>query len=83
MGPDGHVLTFPVNHGKILNIVGFRTTSEDWPDSTRLTRHAKRSDALRDYSGYGSNVTRLLELTKPDLDVVSEKRQDEARYDSC
>ena len=70
MGPDGHVLTFPVNHGKILNIVGFRTTKESWPDSNRLTRPAKREDALRDFAGYGSNVTELLKLTKPDLDIV-------------
>jgi len=71
MGPDGHVLTFPVNHGQTLNIVAFRTTPDDWPDSQRLTRRAKREDALRDYKGYGSNVIKLLNLTKPDLDVVS------------
>lgn len=71
MGPDGHVLTFPVNHGKTLNIVAFRTTPDDWPDPQRLTRPAKREDALRDFQGYGSNVTKLLNLTKPDLDIVS------------
>ncbi|KIX92833.1 uncharacterized protein Z520_11496 [Fonsecaea multimorphosa CBS 102226] len=69
MGPDGHVLTFPVNHGKTLNIVAFRTSPEDWPDSQRLTRPAKREEALREFSGYGSNVIQLLKLTKPDLDV--------------
>jgi salicylate hydroxylase len=71
MGPDGHVLTFPVNHGKTLNIVAFRTSPEDWADPSRLTKPAKRDDALRDFAGYGSNVTQLLQLTKPDLDVVS------------
>ncbi|KIW64865.1 hypothetical protein PV04_07170 [Phialophora macrospora] len=69
MGPDGHVLTFPVNHGKTLNIVAFRTTPDDWPDFNRLTRPAKRDDALRDFAEYGSNVIKLLKLTKPDLDV--------------
>ena len=71
MGPNGHVLTFPVNHGQTLNIVAFRTSPDDWPDFNRLTRPAKREDALRDYEGYGSNVVSLLKLTKPDLDVVS------------
>ena len=65
MGPDGHVLTFPVNHGNTLNIVAFRTTAEPWPDSQRLMRPGKREDALRDYSGYGENVIKLLNLTKP------------------
>jgi salicylate hydroxylase len=71
MGPDGHVLTFPVDHGQTLNIVAFRTTADDWPDFHKLTRPAKREDALRDFEGYGSNVRKLLQLTKPDLDVVS------------
>lgn len=69
MGPNNHVLTFPVNHGQVLNIVAFHTTDEDWPDSQRLTRPAKRQDALRDFAGYGPNVMALLKLTKPDLDV--------------
>ncbi|KAK5306179.1 hypothetical protein LTR99_001869 [Exophiala xenobiotica] len=69
MGPDGHVLTFPVNHGQTLNIVAFRTSPEEWPDFNKLTRPAKREDALRDFTGYGSKVINLLKLTKPDLDV--------------
>lgn len=69
MGPGSHVLTFPVNHGQILNIVAFHTNHDDWPDYSRLTRPAKREDALRDFEGYGPNVTALLNLTKPDLDV--------------
>ncbi|KAK4945730.1 hypothetical protein LTR10_015078 [Elasticomyces elasticus] len=69
MGLNGHVLTFAVDHGQILNIVAFRTTTEDWPDYNRLTKPAKRDDALRDFSGYGANVTNLLKLCKPDLDT--------------
>jgi salicylate hydroxylase len=64
-------LTFPVNHGKVLNIVAFRTTSEDWPDYNRLVRPAKREDALKDFEGASANVMGLLKLTRPDLDVVS------------
>ncbi|KAK5087576.1 hypothetical protein LTR70_006930 [Exophiala xenobiotica] len=69
MGPGGHVLTFPVEHGKILNVVAFRTDDDDWPDYSRLTRPAKREDALKGFEGYGPNVIELLKLTKPDLDV--------------
>ncbi len=71
MGPDGHVLNFPVNHDETLNIVAFRTTTDDWPDFQKLTRPAKREDALHDFAEYSSNVRKLLQLTKPDLDVVS------------
>lgn len=71
MGPDGHVLTFPVDHGETLNIVAFRTSTEEWPDTHRLTKSAKREELLRDFKGYGDKLIKLLELTKPDLDIVS------------
>ncbi|KAJ9196335.1 hypothetical protein DTO164E3_6391 [Paecilomyces variotii] len=69
MGPNAHMLTFPVDHGKTLNMVAFKTNSEPWPDAQRLTRPAKRERALEDYEGFGPNVIKLLNLTKPDLDV--------------
>lgn len=52
-------------------MVAFKTNSEPWPDAQRLTRPAKRERALEDYEGFGPNVIKLLNLTKPDLDVVS------------
>lgn len=70
MGPDGHVLTFPVAHGEKLNIVAFRTTPKQW-EEPRMTKSASREDALRDFTGYGPKVTKLLELTQKDLVVVS------------
>ena len=84
MGHDGHILTFPVNHGKTLNMVAFRTTTDEWPDFSRLTRKATREDALRDYEGFGPNVINLLKLTNPELDVVSTliTRQDFDEADS-
>lgn len=67
MGKGGHVLTFPVNHGKTLNVVAFHTTSSDWPDSLRLVGQATREDALRDFAGFGDTVTSLLKLATPTL----------------
>jgi len=71
MGLNGHVLTFPVNHGNTLNVVAFKTTSEQWPDAQRLTKPAERKDLLHDFQHYGPNVIKLLELTEPNLDIVS------------
>ena len=71
MGPSGHMLTFPINHGQIMNVVAFRTTENDWNDSSRLTKPATRKDALRDFDGFGDNVINLLKLAEPELDIVS------------
>ncbi|SMY22029.1 unnamed protein product [Zymoseptoria tritici ST99CH_1A5] len=69
MGPGGHVLTFPVNHGKTLNVVAFHTTKKDWPDHERLTVPGKREEAMKDFEGFGPNVTKLLQLCEPNLDI--------------
>ncbi|KAH8587905.1 hypothetical protein B0O99DRAFT_747236 [Bisporella sp. PMI_857] len=69
MGYGGHVLTFPVNHGNTLNIVAFKTSSENWPDSQRLTRPGRREDLLHDFEGYKPNIIKLLKLISPTLDV--------------
>ncbi|OQD66295.1 hypothetical protein PENDEC_c052G06018 [Penicillium decumbens] len=69
MGPGGHMLTFPVNQGKTLNIVAFHTTPDSWADYPRLTRQGTRDEALRDFAGYGPNVINLLKLTDEDLSL--------------
>jgi hypothetical protein len=70
MGPDGHVLTFQVNHGEKLNIVAFRTDPNEWSDPSKMTKTAHRQDALDDFKGYNSLVRNLLKLTEETLSVV-------------
>ncbi|KAL4921513.1 hypothetical protein BDW62DRAFT_219595 [Aspergillus aurantiobrunneus] len=69
MGPNNHMLTFPVNAGKTLNIVAFHTTPDPWTEYPRLTRDGTRDEALRDFAGYGPNVTKLLKLCEPQLSI--------------
>lgn len=69
MGPDGHVLTFPIAHGTKLNVVAFRTTSKNW-DYDRNTKPSSREAALRDFAGFGKAVTRIIELTEEEPTVV-------------
>jgi salicylate hydroxylase len=69
LGPNGHVLTFPVNHGETLNIVAFRTTDKPWQNSDKLTAPAHRDDALKDFAGYSNDVLGLLKLTSENLDI--------------
>ncbi|KAM5358517.1 hypothetical protein ACJZ2D_015206 [Fusarium nematophilum] len=68
-GNGGHIMTFPVNHGQTLNVVAFHTTTNDWPDHSKLTASSTREDALRDFDGFGHTITSLLKLAKPDLDI--------------
>ncbi|KAG5927749.1 hypothetical protein E4U42_001836 [Claviceps africana] len=69
MGKGGHVLNFPINHGKIVNVVAFRTTPDEWPDRSKLTASSTREAALRDFSHFRPEIIELLRLGSPDLDV--------------
>jgi salicylate hydroxylase len=69
MGTGRHVLTFPINHGAVLNLVAFVTTDKDWPDYSRSTLPATREEAIKDYEGFGPNVMKLLEIVEPSLDI--------------
>ncbi|KAH7174606.1 uncharacterized protein B0J16DRAFT_418076 [Fusarium flagelliforme] len=69
MGPDGHILTFQVNHGEKLNIVAFRTDPNEWDNPKKMTKTAHRQDALDDFKGYNSQVRNLLKLTEETLSV--------------
>lgn len=71
MGPGAHMLTFLVQHGQYMNVVAFKTNNDDWPDYNKLTRPAKKEDALRDFSDFGPRVQGILKLAKPDVDCVS------------
>jgi salicylate hydroxylase len=67
MGQDGHVLTFPVAHGKILNVVAFKYDPSDWTD-TRLVVPTTREDAKRDFEDWGGKVRALVDLLEDKLD---------------
>src|ERR1700761_9019555 len=72
MGRGAHVLTFPVNHGKVLNVVAFCTNANPWTDYPQLTRPAKREHALADFQGFNSDVHAILKMIKSDIDCVRE-----------
>jgi len=68
MGQDGHVLTFPVNHGSTMNVVAFKTNSDDWPSSEKLTLPTTKEAAKKDFKDFGPTVKHIIDLLEPNLD---------------
>ena len=67
IGYHGHVLTFPVEHGKTMNIVAFRTQDGPWTDE-RWVVPMDRKDMEADFADWGANVQKILSLMeKPDV----------------
>ncbi|PSR97603.1 putative salicylate hydroxylase [Coniella lustricola] len=69
LGPNRHVLTFPVDHGKTLNMVAFATNDrEDWPSSSKLTLPTTKAEALDDFREFGQNVKNIIQLAPDKMD---------------
>lgn len=68
LGYDGHVLTFPIEKGKTMNVVAFRTkTEKKWEDS-RWVVSTERNKMQKDCENWGDNVKKILSLMeKPDM----------------
>ncbi|KAK3936837.1 salicylate 1-monooxygenase sala [Diplogelasinospora grovesii] len=68
MGPNRHVLTFPVNQGQLLNLVAFVTDEGEWPSKTNTTLPATRDEVFKDFEGFSENVRSLIQMTKDKSD---------------
>jgi salicylate hydroxylase len=67
MGKDGHILTFPVSHGRTMNVVAFHHESKDW-ESDKLVVPTTRAEAKRDFGEWGQNVKAIIDLLPDNLD---------------
>ncbi|KAI7158470.1 salicylate hydroxylase [Hortaea werneckii] len=67
LGRDGHVLTFPVDHGSMMNVVAFRTTDKDWEHS-KLTVPSQKEHVYEDFKDFGPTVKKIIDMLEPNLD---------------
>lgn len=65
-GYGGHVLTFPVEKGRSMNVVAF-TSAKSWPHEDWVVKTTKE-DMYADFDGWSAHVRSIMKLmTKPDI----------------
>ncbi|KAJ4128744.1 hypothetical protein NW765_013135 [Fusarium oxysporum] len=64
MGKDKHLLSYPVAHGTILNVVAYCSSSDEWPSESQLVLAATKEDLLRDFEGFRPSVLKVLDHTE-------------------
>ncbi|KFY19145.1 hypothetical protein V493_08111 [Pseudogymnoascus sp. VKM F-4281 (FW-2241)] len=62
MGEHGHVLTFPIEKGKTMNVVAFRTKLDGKWEEEKWVLPSKKEDMLKDFAGWGDKVTNIISL---------------------
>lgn len=62
IGKDGHVLTYPIDHGKTMNVVAFQNKEEGiWEHDNWVVK--KMGDEMRsDFSNWGTSVLAVLDV---------------------
>jgi salicylate hydroxylase len=66
LGEHGHMLTFPIEKGKTMNVVAFNS-KETWEDE-KWVLPMKREEMEKDFEGWGDSVLKVLSLMeKPDV----------------
>ncbi|MFZ6049258.1 salicylate 1-monooxygenase [Pseudomonas sp. CR3202] len=65
LGLDGHILTFPVKQGRIINVVAFvsdrSSANPTWPQDAPWVREASQREMLEAFAGWGDAARILLE----------------------
>ncbi|AYF86550.1 salicylate 1-monooxygenase [Pseudomonas sp. DY-1] len=65
LGLDGHILTFPVKQGRIINVVAFVSDrskpNPEWPEDASWVREASQREMLEAFEGWGDAARILLE----------------------
>ncbi|AFO51331.1 salicylate 1-monooxygenase [Pseudomonas putida] len=65
LGLDGHILTFPVKQGRLINVVAFISDRSQpnpvWPSDTPWVRNATQAEMLAAFEGWDDAAQVLLE----------------------
>ena len=68
IGYHGHVLTFPIEQGKTMNVVAFRSSESGKWDDERWVLPMERARMEKDFEQWGPDVKSILSLMeKPDV----------------
>jgi salicylate hydroxylase len=63
LGRHGHVLTFPIEKGKTMNVVAFQTKEDGKWEDERWVLPMKKEDMFADFTGWGDSVQRILSVS--------------------
>ncbi|KAF2229979.1 FAD/NAD(P)-binding domain-containing protein [Viridothelium virens] len=63
-GYGGYIITYPVDHGKLMNLVAIKPFTEPWPSDKPWTAPATREEMLHDFEGWNEKLLAMLNTVK-------------------
>jgi salicylate hydroxylase len=63
LGKDGHVLTYPIDHGETMNVVAFKNKEDGLWEHDHWVLKKKGNDMRREFAQWGKPVRAVLEVS--------------------
>ena len=63
LGPGAHVLTYPIDHGTIVNVVAFKDKPDSVWEDDRWVVKKKKEEMRRDFDGWGETVQAVIHVS--------------------
>ena len=63
LGRHGHILTFPIEKGKTMNVVAFQTKMDGKWQNENWVLPMKKEDMFNDFAGWGESVQQILSVS--------------------
>jgi salicylate hydroxylase len=63
LGRHGHILTFPIEKGKTMNVVAFQSKDGKWDDE-KWVLPMKKEDLFSDFAGWGEKAQKILMVSR-------------------
>jgi salicylate hydroxylase len=63
LGHHGHVLTFPIEKGKTMNVVAFQTKQNGKWEDDKWVLPSKKEDMLKDFAGWSDKVMHIISVS--------------------
>ncbi|KAK0109408.1 hypothetical protein ONS95_002106 [Cadophora gregata] len=64
LAPGGHVLCYPIDHGKTVNVIASVNKGEAWNHEGWVIKDAKYDDMKRDFVGWCDEVQNVISMIK-------------------
>ena len=61
LGPEGHILTYPIDHGKVMNVIAFKNQDTDWEHEAWVLKN-QGAEMKSDFEGWGKPVQAILNV---------------------
>ena len=63
LGPGGSILTYPIDHGEIFNVIAFRTEEDGRWEHPSWILHKTRDDVQESFRGWGGPAQRIIQVS--------------------